>query len=369
MKLTVKWSIWFIGIGIYVMTLGGVFYYNLFKWTFDEKLKADIIDTIKVHAPVLREGLFKNPKTITMEEFSLLSDTLSKDERIASIVYLNKNGTIRWHREPRFIGIGWDEYISQVGAFTDAINQAVTSKTPKVRPVPKQPYYEIAIPLTANNELIGSILLLISRATSEALVKSAMAKYIVGAIGVLVLLGIPFYWFFYHYVITPLESLSEAIEVASFKTFELRFEPRNDEIGLVADSVNVLLKKFKKEIEEYEKRDKYYREIEEKWWKTILKTIVPLNEYVIVVDENNNVLYANFELNAVEGEQIHLLDVVDAAQQNLLRLVGQAFDNPGEIIEGETIFKGQNLGVKVVYVGTTSELNRTLILFYPKKVY
>jgi len=265
--------------------------------------------------------------------------------------------------------VGWDEYVSQVGALTDAINQAVTSKTPKVRPVPKQPYYEIAIPLTASNELMGSILLLVSRATSQTLVSSAMKKYVVGAIGVLVLLGIPFYWFFYHYVITPLESLSEAIEIASFKTFELRFEPRNDEIGLVADSVNILLKKFKKEIEEYEKKDKYYREMEEKWWKTILKTIVPLNEYVIVVDENNNVLYANFELKNTESLQLHLLDVIDVEQQNLLRLVGQAFDNPGEVIEGETIFKGQNLSVKVVHVGTTSEMNRTLILFYPKKVY
>ena len=369
MRLTIKWTLWFIAIGIYVMTLGGVFYYNLFKWTFDEKLKADIIDTIKVHAPTLREGLFKNPKAITMEEFTLLTDTLSKDERIASIVYLNRNGIIRWHREPRFIGMGWDEYISQVGALTDAINQAVTSKTPKVRPVPKQPYYEIAIPLTANNELIGSILLLVSRATSDALVKSAMTKYIIGAIGVLVLLGIPSYWFFYHYVITPLDMLAEAIEVASFKTFELRFEQRNDEIGVVAESVNSLLRKFKKEIDEYEKKDKYFREIEEKWWKTILKTIVPLNEYVIVVDENNNILYANFELKNIEGGQIHLLDVIDSAQQNLLRMVGQALDNPGEIIEGETIFKGENLAVKVVHVGTTMELNRTLILLHPKKVY
>lgn len=369
MRITTKWTLWFLSIGVYVMALGGVFYYNLFKWTFDEKLKADIIDTVKIYAPTMRDGLLKNPKAITFEEFNLMAETLSKDERIASIIYLNKTGIIRWHREPRFIGMSWDEYISQVPPLTDAIAQAITAKMPKVRPVPKQPYYEIAIPLTVNNEIVGSVLLMVSKATSDTLVSSAMSKYVVGAIGVLVLLGIPFYVFFYRYVINPLEALGEAVEAASFKTFELRFNIKNDEIGFVAESINNLLKKFKNEIENYSKRDKYFREIEEKWWKAILKTIVPLNEYVIVVDENNNVLYANFELKGIEGTTVHLLDVVESQQQNLLRLVGQAFDMPGEVIEGETIFKGQNLAVKVIHIGDTPDLNRTLILFYPKKVY
>lgn len=369
MKLIGKWSLWFISIGVYVMALGGVFYYNLFKWTFDEKLKSDIIETVKTYAPTLRDGLLKNPKAITFEEFNLMSENLSKDERIASIVYVNRAGIIRWHREARFIGISWDEYIKQVPPFTDAILQAIGSKMPKVRPVPKQSYYEIAIPLTVNNDIVGSILLLVSKATSDTLVSSAMSKYIIGAIGVLVLLGIPFYFFFYHYIINPLNSLADAIEAASFKTFELRFNIKNDEIGMVANSVNSLLRKFKNEIDNYSKRDKYFKDIEEKWWKALLKTIVPLNEYVIVVDENNNVLYANFELKNVENGPVHLLDVVDSQQQNLLRLVGQAFDTPGEIVEGETIFKGQSLSLKVIHIGDTPDLNRTLILFSPKKVY
>ncbi len=369
MRLVTKWTLWFIGIGVYVMILGGVFYYNLFKWTFDEKLKSDIIETVARISPTLREGLLKNQKAITFEELNLMLESLSKDQRIASIVYLNRAGIIRWHRDARFIGMSWDEYISQVPPLTDAIAQAIMAKTPKVRPVPKQPYYEIAIPLTVNNELVGSILLLVSKATSDALVSSAMTKYVIGALGVLILLGIPLYFFIYHYVINPLMSLVDAIEVASFKTFELKYNIRNDEIGFVAESINNLLKKFKKEIDEYAKKEEYFKEIEEKWWKAILKTVVPLNEYVMVVDENNNVLYANFELKNIEGTQLHLLDVVESQQQNLLRLIGQAFENPGEIVEGETIFKGQNLGVKVIHVGDTPELARTLILFYPKKVY
>lgn len=369
MRISTKFMIIFGLVGSYIMALGGIFYYNLFKWTFDEKLKADVIESMKTYAPTLREGLLKNPRSITFEEFKLMNESISRDERITSVVYVNSKGIIRWHRDARFIGMAWDEYVSQVPVMTDAIVQAKEAKSPKVRTVPKQPYYEIAIPLTVNNEIIGMVLLLVSRATSQALISSAMKSYVFGAIGVLVLLGVPIYMFMSHYIFTPLERLAEAIDAASFKTFELKFDIKNDEIGLIAETVNNLLKKFKKELDAYAKKDKYFREIEEKWWKTMLKTVVHHNEYVIVVDENNSVLYANFELKNMTGGNVHLLDVVDSQQQNLLRLVGLAFDNPGEIMEGETIFKGQNLAVKVVHIGDTPELNRTLILLYPKKVY
>src|SRR5512133_2279744 len=101
MRLTVKWLLWFIGIGIYVMFLGGVFYYNLFKWTFDEKLKQDVIETVKVYAPTMRNGLLNSPKAISFEEYDIMM-SLAKDERITSMLYLSRQGTIRWHKESRF---------------------------------------------------------------------------------------------------------------------------------------------------------------------------------------------------------------------------------------------------------------------------
>jgi len=369
MRLTTKWLLWFIGIGLYVMTMGGVFYYHLFKWTFDEKLKLDIIDTVKVYGPSLREGLLKSPRVITFEEFGIM-ETLSKDERITSIVYINKSGTIRWYRESRFINIPWDEFAQTVSNLTDAIYQALQSKTAKVRAVPKQPFYEIAIPLTVNNEIVGIIDLLVSRASSDLLVSSAMKKYVFGALGVLFLLGLPFYFFFHHYVISPLEVLAEAIYSISFKTFEIRFPPKKDEIGMVAEAISNLLAKLKQEIENVSKKDKKYREAEEKWWRAILMAAIPLNQYVIIVDENNNVLYANFELSqGMDAKNIHLLDVVDSQQQNLLRLVGQAFDSPGTVIEGESLFKGKNFNVKIIHIGEGAEVSRTMILFYPKDNY
>ena len=68
MKLTWKWLIWFIGIGVYVMCLGGVFYYNLFNWTFDERLKTESITMIRNWAPLLQKGLSQSPWVITMDD-------------------------------------------------------------------------------------------------------------------------------------------------------------------------------------------------------------------------------------------------------------------------------------------------------------
>ena len=78
MRLTFKWLLWFIGIGIYVMCLGGVFYYNLFKSTFDEKLKMDVIDTVKVYAPTIRNGLLSSPNAPTLDEYDIMT-SLAKD--------------------------------------------------------------------------------------------------------------------------------------------------------------------------------------------------------------------------------------------------------------------------------------------------
>jgi len=357
---------WFLGIGIYVMCLGGVFYYNLFKWTFDEKLKTEIIDKIKMYAPPLSKGLMGNSRVMTFPEYDVMQ-ALIKDERIASVLYLSRSGTVRWHKDTRFIGKSWDEFQKAIPPATDAITQAYFSKHPKVRPVPNESFYEIAIPFTARTEIIGIISVLVSKAPADVLVGSAMRKYVFGALGVLFLLGLPLYFFLHHYVVSPMEALQDNVDNISLKTFDLRFPPRSDEIGGLVGAISRLLGKMKLEIEGIVNRDRKYKEAEQKWWRSLLNTIVPGEQYVIVVDENNNILYANFELaGGGEAKNIHLLDVVDSQQQNLLRLVGQAFETPNRIVEGETVFRNQNLGVKVLHVGDTSEMSRTLILLHPK---
>ncbi len=367
MRLSMKWLFWFLGVGVYVMVLGGVFYYNLFKWTFDEKLKQDVIETVKVYAPTMRNGLLNSPKAITFEEYDIMM-SLAKDERITSIIYLSREGRVRWHKESRFMGMNWDEFKAQVPPPTDAINQAYLTKSPKVRQVSGEPFYEIAIPLSVRGEIIGIINLMVSRAGAEVLIGSAMRKYVFGALGVLFLLGLPLYFFLHHYVLAPVDMLRESVEGISLKNFELRFPERGDEIGDLAGAVTRLMGKMKAEIEGISNRDRTYKDAEQRWWRSLLGMTVPSSNYVIVVDENNNILYANFELApGGDSKNIHLLDVVDSQQQTLLRLVGQAFEQPDKVVEGEAVFKNKNHNVRILHVGQTAETNRTLILFYPKQ--
>ncbi len=236
-----------------------------------------------------------------------------------------------------------------------------------MRQVSKQPFYEIAIPFSVRGEIIGIIDLLVSRAGAEILIGSAMRKYVFGALGVLFLLGLPLYFFIHHYIISPLENLRDSVDSISLKNPILRFNPRKDEVGEVSSSIAMFLGKVKTEVEMIANRDKIYKNSEQIWWRMLLDTIIPPKQYVMVVDENNSILYVNFELEqGVDSKSIHLLDVVDSQQQNLLRLVGNAFEEPGKIIGGETVFKNENMCVKITHTREEADISRTLILFYPK---
>jgi HAMP domain-containing protein len=370
MKLVPKWMLWFVCIGIYVMVLGGVFYYNLFKWTFDEKLKQDVLERVRMKSPDLIQNLLKSPKALSFNELDVI-DWLKSDKRIVDILYLNGNGTIRWHKLGQYLGMPFDEYEEKVGVPTDAIGQAYVSLSPKVRLIPKQPFYEIAIPLKAKGDVvIGILSLQVSREGAEKIIKSAMQKYIIGALGILFLLGLPLYVFMSTYVTSRINSLKDSVQSVSTKSFEMKFDStKKDEIGNLANSINELLARVKYEINILSSKDMQKHVNEQSWWEAVLNAAVCDDSKVMVVDENNTILYANFNLgkDTVGAEKLHLLDVVDNQQQDVLRLISEALDNPRNVVEGDTIVKGQKTLVRVVQLSTDSNIKRTLILFVPQK--
>lgn len=366
MSLKNKYLLWFAGIGAYVMLLGGVFYYQLFKWTFDEKLKQDIVGTVGVHAPVLINGLLSSPAAISFGEYDVMT-ALSKDERIVAVVYVGRNNKIRWHKDARFIDMPFDKYNAQIPFATDALSQAVLTKKFIANQTPGQPFYEIAIPFSLRGDIIGVMNLTVSRARAQVLIGSAMRKYLVGALGVLLLLGLPLFFFFTHYVLAPIEALREKIRYVSMRSPELRFAERRDEIGALAGDIAGMADKMRKELEENSRRAGESREAEELWWRSLLKETVPPGSYALVVNQDNNVLYANFETGLdAAASAVHLLDLLDNNQQDLLRLVAEAFESPGTALESETSFKGRRLSVRVLHTGRTAETSRTLILFSPR---
>lgn len=368
MRLSSKWFLWFTGIGIYVMFLGGIFYYNLFKWTFDEKLKQESIDMVRLYAPTLINGLSRNQSAISMEELDIVT-RLSKDERVAALLYLNKYGEVRWFKDPTKITMSFEEFSKQVQLPTDAIEQAWLAKSPMVRAVPNVAMYDIAIPLSLRGEVMGVINIQVSREGVRRVINKAMQKYAVGAVGVLVLLGIPLYFFLHHFVINPLMTLRDSIEAVSFKNLELKFPARHDEIGELANVINVFLSKVKAEIANSMVKEKQRGVAEARWWQSILAAIVPKNHKAIVVDEDNTVLFTNFPTSAATADaKLHLLDVIDSQQQDVLRLVGIALDRPNQVQEGDTMFKSEACHVRAVHLEEDGELRRTLIIFEPKTI-
>jgi HAMP domain-containing protein len=374
MKLTLKWIVWFVGIGVYVMCLGGVFYYNLFKWTFDERLKTESITMVRNWAPLLQKGLAQSPWVVTLDEMDIMN-ALNKDDRVANLLYLNKNGSIRWFKDTEMWSKTFDEYIAKYGDLkTGAIKQAYVTRAPKVAPMPGEPYYEVAIPLSKQKgggaaEVMGVIDLMISREGVEKVIRSAMNKYILGAIGVLLLIGGPLYFFMHHFILAPLQFLRDALESVTVRNLDLKFPVRKDEIGEVANAFSGLLVKLKAELDSHTAREQERGAAEEKWWENILKVVVGQSSQAIVMDEDNTVLYTNFNLNkaAEPGHKMHLLDVVDTQQQELLRLVGQALEQPNDLLQGETVFRGEPCQVRVMHLAGLGQHRRTLIMFEPKR--
>jgi hypothetical protein len=357
---------WFTMIGIYVMVLGGIFYYNLFKWTFDEKLKQEAIDMVRLYAPTMITGLARSQSALTMEEHDVVL-RFAKDDRVASLLYLNKYGEVRWFRDPSKITYTFDQFVKEVTLPTDAIEQASLAKSPVVRAVPGMPLYDIAIPLALRGEVMGILDLQISREGVVKVINKAMSKYAVGAVGVLFLLGIPLYFFLHHFVLNPLLSLRDAIEVISFKNLELKYPPRHDEIGELANVINIFLSKVKAEVANTMVKEKQRGVAEARWWQSILSAVVAKSHKAIVVDEDNSVLFTNFPVSAPAADgKMHLLDVIDSQQQDVLRLVGVALDRPNQLVEADTLFRSEPCHVRAVHLEEEGELRRTLILFEPK---
>jgi HAMP domain-containing protein len=369
MKLSAKWFIWFTLIGAYVMSLGGIFYYNLFKWTFDEKLKQESIDMIRLYAPTLIDGLSRNQSVITMPELDIV-DRLSKDDRIASLLYLNKYGEVRWFKDPSMLTKSFDDFTKQVSLPTDAIKEAWLAKTPIVRAVPNMPLYDIAIPLALRGDVLGILDIQVSRRNVVGVIDRAMHKYEIGAVGVLLLLGIPLYFFLHHFVINPMLNLRDAIESISLKSFDLKFNPPGDEIGELAGVIGIFLSKVKTELAGAMAKEKQRGAAEAQWWESILKAVVSKRHRAIVVDEDNTVLYTNFPVTGTvtTDGKMHLLDVIDSQQQDVLRLVSVALDNPNQVKEADTMFRSEPCHVRAVHLDQDGETKRTLILFEPKTV-
>jgi hypothetical protein len=108
-------------------------------------------------------------------------------------------------------------------------------------------------------------------------------------------------------------------------------------------------------------------EKEQKWWKTILAVAVPHGSRALILDENNNVLYTNFEMNINKEGPVHLLDIFDARQEKIIQIVGEAVEHPGKVLRGEVVSKDVSAVVKAVQLPDDAGKNRVVLVLEPEK--
>lgn len=368
MKLTSKWIFWFVLISLYAAILGGLFYYNLFKFVFDKKLQNEMVEMVRFRAPLLVSGLASRPRSdATFREAELMKEWKKNDDRIKSLVYLNDNGSIRWHENTQFLQMSYEDYNNEVGVDTNAVALARRDMTPKAIMFDDGNYYDMAIPLLAKNDVAGIINVVVSRISAKNLIRQSMVRYAVGAFIMILLIGGVLYLFLLLKVIRPLEMLKDSVDAVSLNQLTLAYPQRSDEIGDVAESVTSLLGKIKEEMKGLENVEIMSIEKEQTWWKTILAVAVPKGTRALVIDENNNILYTNFEMNIQKEGPVHLLDIFDGRQQSIIQVVGEAMDHPGKVLRGSVVSNEVKCVVKAVQLPDDAGKNRIILVLEPEK--
>ncbi len=368
MKLTSKWLLWFVLVTVYAAVIGGLFYYNLFKFVFDKKLQNEMVEMVRFRAPQLVQGLAAKPTQVSFPEVSQMKDMMQNDARVKNIVYLNYDGSIRWHENTKFMGMSYSDYDNSVGFDTNAVVHAIRSGSPRAILASKGEVYDMAIPLLAKgNRVAGVVNLTVSRAAARDLIRASMVRYAVGAIIMILLIGGVLYLFLLLRVIRPLNALKDSIDAVSFNNLSLGYPERKDEIGDVAKATQGLLGKISEEMKSLEHGEIMALEKEKTWWKAIFAVAVPKGTRAIVVDENNNVLYTNFELKEPEDRKIHLLDIFDGRQQEIIHVVGEALENPTKVLRGSVVNANVKCVVKAVQLPDDAGKNRIVVVLEPEK--
>ena len=369
MKLTSKWLLWFVLVTVYAAVIGGLFYYNLFKFVFDKKLQNEMVEMVRFRAPTLVQWLASRPKgEATFREAEIMKGLQRNDDRIKSLVYLNYDGSIRWHENTKFLRMSYSDYNNSVGFETNAVVQAIRDGMPRAILAGNGDYYDMAIPLLAKgNTVAGVVNVTVSRENAKQLIQSSMVRYAIGAFIMILLIGGVLYLFLLLQILRPLESLKDSVEAVSLNNLKLSFPARRDEIGDVAVAVSALLGKIREDIKSLENVEIMSLEKEQRWWKTILAVTVPKGSRALVIDENNNILYTNFELHMPGKEKVHLLDIFDGRQQEIIQVVGEALENPTKVLRGTVVNKNVKCVVKAVQLPDDAGKNRIVLVLEPEK--
>lgn len=370
MKLTSKWLLWFVLVAVYASVIGGLFYYNLFKFVFDKQLQNEMVEKVRKDSAVLFEGINSRPRgEATFREAAAVKDLLNSDKRIISLVYFNGFGSIRWHENTKFLGMSLKDYNQSVGLDSNAVISSLNSGLPRSFLTGNGETYDMAIPISGKDGAVAGVVnLTVSRDSARELIHSSMIRYAAGAIIMMLLIGGVLYLFLLLKIIRPLNTLRDGIDAVSLNNLTFKLPKRGDEIGEVAASVNLLLDKIRADVKGLENVEILSLEKEQHWWQALLAVTVPSGSRAFVIDENNNILYTNFEMKLPQdGRKVHILDIFDGRQQEIIQAIGAALENPTRVSRTNVLNKNVKCVVKVVQMPDDAGKNRIVLVLEPEK--
>jgi len=231
----------------------------------------------------------------------------------------------------------------------------------------------MAVPISSKDSsgkeyVRGIINLTVSRESARELIRSSMIRYIIGAVIMMLLIGGVLYLFLLLKIVRPLNTLKDGLDAVSLNNLAVQLPKRNDEIGDVAVAVDSLLEKIRADVKGLENVEIMSLEKEQRWWEAILAVTVPRGSRAFVVDENNNILYTNFELNLPkDGRKIHILDIFDGRQTEIIQTIGAALENPTRVSRGNVMNKNVKCMVKAVQLPDDAGKNRIVLVLVPEK--
>jgi tetratricopeptide (TPR) repeat protein len=115
-----------------------------------------------LHGSALAAGLKEDAYAITPRELELMVRT-ARSPGVASVVYLNRYGQVRWSDDPELITLPLEEYQKKTGAILQAAAEVMTSTSVRVRQSADAPVYEAAIPIVSEGATAGVLDLWVRR--------------------------------------------------------------------------------------------------------------------------------------------------------------------------------------------------------------
>lgn len=399
MKISLKWTILFLITGGYVFFFAGLWYSNLFRWFFDQKLSQELVALLYVNQNRFVNNILSSPRAVTIEEVDTMKNFL-KDSRIINALMIDKHGRIRWAADTSFFGKRIEELEQTQPPPTKAILRAYVTKTPKVIAFRREDkdYYEVAVPLMSHGDIKGVVSLEVSREESKATLAAGMMKFYMGG-GVVVAIFLVTGVLFLQKVVTgriaEMKDIVENLSLAQPAWPQSQFKP--DELGDLAKGFATFLDRLRATFSRLEKDRMQLGDLEKARWEQILKVLIRTGG-VIVLDSDNYCL-ATHHMDemikkssasaakraaaapgipgslmspAVEGQvasastRIHLLDFMTSTE--LLQLINRALERPGHFLEENVVLDDLPYAARVMtLMGSQPQETRTVVWLDPRK--